>query len=63
MSKKMYFSSFEVHQMLNHRAGREITAYEMKTLICCWRISKGLTDEEQSGFTRVEVDEFLKYAY
>lgn len=49
--------------MLNHRAGREITAYEMKTLICCWRISKGLTDEEQSGFTRVEMNEFLKYAY
>ena len=63
MSKKMFFSSFELHQMLNHRAGREITAYEMKTLISCWRISKGLSDEEQSGFTRVEVDEFLKYAY
>ena len=59
----MFFSSFELHQMLNHRAGREISAYEMKTLISCWRISKGLSDEEQSGFTRVEVDEFLKYAY
>ena len=63
MSKQIIYTSFELHRMLNHRAGREITAYEMKTLICCWRISKGLTDEVQSGFTRMEVDEFLKYAY
>ena len=58
------YSTYDVHLMLNARAGEEIPEYRLRTLMECWRISKGLSDEEeQNGFTKAEADDFLAYAY
>lgn len=58
------YSSYDVHQMLNERAGEEISEYDMRTLLDCWRISKKIYDHtEQTGFTKEEVQDFLDYAY
>lgn len=58
------YSTFDVHLMLNARAGEEIPEYRLRTLMECWRISKGLQEEEeQNGFTKAEADDFLAYAY
>ena len=58
------YSTFDVHLMLNARAGEEIPEYRLRTLMECWRISKGLPETgNQSGFTKAEADDFLAYAY
>ncbi len=58
------YSTYEVHQMLNERAREEISEYDMRTLLDCWRLHRRIFDNrEQSGFTKEEVDDFLNYAY
>ena len=64
MDDEKQYSTYDVHLMLNARAGEEIPEYRLRTLIECWRISKGLPDTEvQSGFTKSEADDVLHYAY
>ena len=64
MDKEKQFSTYDVHQMLNARAGEEIPEYRLRTLMECWRISKGLPEaDDQNGFTKAEADDFLAYAY
>lgn len=58
------YSTYEVHQMLNERAGEEISEYDMRTLMECWRLHRRIfVDVEQTGFTKEEADDFLNYAY
>ena len=58
------YSTYEVHQMLNERAGEEISEYDMRTLMECWRLHRRIFgDVEQIGFTKEEADDFLNYAY
>lgn len=58
------YSTYEVHQMLNERAGKEISEYDMRTLMACWRLHRRIFDNaEQTGFTKEEADDFLAYAY
>jgi len=58
------FSSYDLHQMLNERAGEEISEYDMRTLLECWRLHRRIFDyTEQTGFTKEEVQDFLEYAY
>ena len=58
------YSSYDVHQMLNQRAGHEISEYDMRTLIDCWRLHRRIFDNtEQTGFTKSEAQDFLEYAY
>ena len=58
------YSSYDVHQMLNERAGEEISEYDMRTLLECWRLHRRIFDHtEQTGFTKAEADDFLNYAY
>ena len=62
-NEKIY-SSYDVHLMLNARAGVEISEYEMQTLLTCWRLHRRVFgDVEQTGYTKEEVDDFLNYAY
>jgi len=64
MNEEKLFSTFEVHLMLNARAGEEIPEYRLWTLMECWRIRRGLPDNHgQNGFTKAEADDFLRYAY
>ena len=64
MKEEKQYSTYEVHLMLNARAGEEIPEYRLRTLMECWRLSKGLPDtEEQTGFTETEAKDFLQYAY
>ena len=61
---KQVYSTFEVHMMLNTLAGETIPEYRLRTLMECWRISRGRPgEEEQNGFTPEEADDFLAYAY
>ena len=58
------YSTYEVHQMLEERAGEKISEYDLRTLMDCWRLSRREFDKsEQSGFTQEDVDDFLAYAY
>jgi len=58
------FSTYDVHQMLNERAGKEISEYDMRTLMDCWRLHRRIFDNaEQTGFTKSEAEDFLNYAY
>ena len=58
------YSTYEVHQMLNARAGKEISEYDMRTLLDCWRLHRRIFDpSEPTGFTREEAADFLEYAY
>ena len=58
------FSTYDVHQMLNERAGKEISEYDMRTLMDCWRLHRRIFDNtEQTGFTKEEAHDFLEYAY
>lgn len=58
------YSTYEVHQMLEERAGEKISEYDLRTLMDCWRLSRReFNKSEQSGFTQEEVDDFLAYAY
>lgn len=58
------YSSYDVHQMLNARAGQEISEYDMRTLLDCWRLHRRIFDyTEQSKFTKEEAQDFLEYAY
>ena len=58
------FSSYDLHQMLNERAGEEISEYDMRTLLECWRLHRRIFDNtEQTGFTKEEAQDFLEYAY
>ena len=57
------YSTYEVHRMLEERAGEKISEYNLRTLMECWQISRGLPTEEMSGFTKAEADDFLNYAY
>jgi len=64
MEVEKQFSTFDVHLMLNARVGENIPEYQLRTLMECWRISKGLPrTEEQNGFTKAEAEDFLAYAY
>ena len=58
------FSTHEIHEMLNERAGKEISEYDMRTLMDCWRLHRRIFDNaEQTGFTKSEAEDFLNYAY
>ena len=58
------YSSYDLHQMLNARAGEEISEYDMRTLLDCWRLHRRIFDNsEQTGFTKSEALDFLEYAY
>lgn len=58
------YSTYEVHRMLEERAGKEISEYDMRTLMECWRLHRRIFgDVEQTGFTKEEADDFLNYAY
>lgn len=58
------YSAYDVHQMLNERAGKEISEYDMRTLLECWRLHRRIFgDVEQTGFTKEEAQDFLAYAY
>lgn len=58
------YSSYDLHQMLNERAGEEISEYDMRTLLECWRLHRRIFDNtEQTGFTKEEAQDFLEYAY
>ena len=58
------YSTYDVHRMLEERAGEKISEYDLRTLMDCWRLSRREFDKsEQSGFTQEEVDDFLAYAY
>ena len=58
------FSTYDVHQMLNEKAGKEISEYDMRTLMDCWRLHRRIFDNtEQTGFTKEEAVDFLNYAY
>lgn len=62
--EKKCFSSYDLHQMLNERAGEEISEYDMRTLLECWRLHRRIFDNtEQTGFTKEEAQDFLEYAY
>lgn len=58
------YSSYDIHQMLNARAGEEISEYDMRTLLDCWRLHRRIFgNAEQTSFTKEEADDFLDYAY
>ena len=58
------YSSYDVHLMLNARAGEEISEYDMRTLLDCWRFHRRIFDNtELTGFTKSEAQDFLNYAY
>lgn len=58
------YSTYDVHQMLNARAGEEISEYDMRTLLDCWRLHRRIFDpSEPTGFTKSEAQDFLEYAY
>ena len=58
------YSSYDVHQMLNARAGEEISEYDMRMLLDCWRFHRRIFDStEPTGFTKSEAQDFLNYAY
>ena len=57
------YSTYDVHLMAEKRCGRELSNYELATLISCWRIKHGLPDEVQEGFTLQEAADFLAYVY
>ena len=64
MKEKICYTTYEVHLMLNDRAGEKISEYQMRTLLDCWRISRKIAKNvEKTGFTRSEAKDFLEYAY
>lgn len=64
MENEKIYSSYDVHLMLNARAGKEISEYDMRTLMECWRLHRRIFDNtEPTGFTKSEAQDFLEYAY
>jgi hypothetical protein len=58
------YSTYDLHQMLNERAGEKISEYDMRTLLECWRLHRRIfSDVEQTGFSKEEALHFLEYAY
>ena len=54
----------EIHEILNQKAGREISSKDLSTLLFCWRKKKGYKSRGREGWLRKnDADDFIRYAW
>lgn len=58
------FTAQEVHEMLNARAGWEVSAKHFHILVICWRKHRHVTAKgRKEMFSIKDAQDFLHYAY
>jgi len=64
MSNVTMISAYELHQMLNARAGRQIPSRDFDVLVICWRKHRHVNVHGKLKTISLRLaQDFLKYAY